>query len=186
MIVYQLRTADRAIALAYRDAAEYNRQHDFTGTSVDVAGWSPPAVEIIRDGSGGTAPADVTLLGVEPAFSARAVERVGHLLRASGQLLPLISVDGEFYLWNVTTVVDALDEEASAVTRFSSGRIMAVERWVFRPGDLRDVTAFKIPQLRRAYTFITDRFAREFTEAGLAGLAPHPVWRQVEPIPQAI
>ena len=98
MNVYELRAADNAIALAYCDRSEYTRQHELTGRPADLARWSPPAVEIVRDGSGGTEPSDIMLLGVEPALTARAVACMGDLLRAAGQVLPLLSADGEYYL----------------------------------------------------------------------------------------
>ena len=73
-------------------------------------------------------------------------------------------------------MVDALDEGASELRRFSSGRIMIVDRWTFRPESLQGVAAFKLPQLRRAFTFVTDAFVERFRRCGLAGLAPKPVW----------
>jgi hypothetical protein len=174
--VYELRKADKAIGLAYRDRSEYGRQRELTGRKVEVDTWSPPAVEVIRDGSSGTEPSDVVLLGVEAAFSGRAVKALGDFLGVSGQLLPLLSADGEFYLWNVTVLIDALDEDASDLERFSSGRVMMVNRWVFRPERLHGVTAFKIPQLPQAFTFVTDTFVDRFAAAGLSGLAPLRLW----------
>jgi hypothetical protein len=88
----------------------------------------------------------------------------------------LRSEDGEFYLWNVTNVVDALNEEASSTIRFSSGRLMMVEKWAFRIDAAKDQVAFKIPQLRRAFTFMTDQFMRRVREERLVGFDPELLW----------
>ena len=178
MVVYRLRAVDNAISLAFRSKAQYTRQHELTGNAVDPNDWSPPAVDVIRDGSGGTIASDLAILGVEPAFTGRAIERIGNLLRESGQVLPLLSADGEYYLWNVTTIIDALDEERCELHRFSSGRVMAVQRWAFRAGMLREATAFKIPQLLRAFTFVTGAFVDRLADSGLTGLAPERVWEE--------
>ena len=175
MTVYELRSSDDAVTLAYSDKAEYTRQSELTGKKVDLTRWSPPAVRIVRDGLGGE-DSDFALLATEPAFSARAVQILGDLLQKSGQLLPLLSADGEFYHWNVTTIIDALDQEASELQRFSDGGVMMVDRWAFRSDQLKEVTAFKIPQLPGAFTFVTDIFIDRFRGAGLTGLHICPVW----------
>lgn len=144
---------------------------------MDPRQWEALQVAIIRDGSAGSQPSDLMLLGVEPAFTARAVEALRDVLFTHGQILPLRSADGEFYLWNITTIVDALDEAASDVVRFSSGRIMTVEKWAFRRDAVDHHPAFKVPQLRRAYPFVTDAFMKRVAEEGLQGFAPELLWQ---------
>ena len=118
------------------------------------------------------------MLGVEPAFTARAVEALQDVLFPDGQILPLRSSDGEFYLWNVTRMLDAFDEMTSELTRFTgSERIMSVQRWSFKADVVGNATAFKIPQLPRAFTFVTDTFVRRVREEGLLGFAPRAVWQ---------
>lgn len=173
MTVYELRAGLDSQALACRRDSEIRRVSELAGQPVDPASWSPLEVELIRDGSAGTAPSDLVMLGVEPAFTARAVEALQDVLFPFGQILPLRSVDGEFYLWNVTRMLDALDEEASELLRFpSSDRIMVVQRWSFRAAVVERAVAFKIPQMPVAYTFVTDAFMRRVEEERLVGFAP--------------
>ena len=176
LTVFRLGPAPSARALACRREGAYARVYDLRASRVEADRWD--ALEFIRDGSAGDGESDVLLLGTEPAFTARAVEALQDVLYLYGQILPLRSRDGEFYLWNVTNVVDALDEERSRLTRFaSSGRVMSVERWAFRPAALGAGAAFKVPQFRRAYTFITEAFANRAGAAGLLGFAPEEAWR---------
>jgi hypothetical protein len=176
--VYRLEATEDASRLHCRVESEYSRVADLMAEPVAVTDWQPPSVQLIRDGSAGSAPSDLVMLGMEPAFTRRAVDALGDLLTDNGQLLPLVSADGEFYLWNVTRVVDAFDEEKSQVLRFSSGRIMTVDRWAFKPEAVARQVVFKVPQFLRGFTFAMGTFLDRFTEAGLVGISPEPLWRQ--------
>jgi hypothetical protein len=55
----------------------------------------------------------------------KAVSALRHLCLQAGELLPLACNDAELVAWNVTTIVDARDEEKSNVLRFPGGRMMA-------------------------------------------------------------
>lgn len=177
MTVYELRAGLDTQALTCRRAPEILRVSELAGQPIDPASWPPLEVRLIRDGSAGTAPSDLVMLGVEPAFTARAVEALQDLLFPLGQILPLRSPDGEFYLWNVTRMLDAMDEDASDLLRFpSSGRIMVVNRWAFRADVVADAVAFKIPQMPVAYTFVTDAFMQRVQEERLVGFEPRAVW----------
>jgi len=133
-------------------------------------------VRVVRDGSGGTDPTDFGLVWTEPALNFRAIEALADLLRQDGQILPLLSENGDYCVYNVTTLLDALDQDRSVVDRFSTGRIMTVRRFAFRPEVIAGHRVFKIPQLRRAHTFITDEFLRRVESASLTGLAPKKLW----------
>ena len=54
-----------------------------------------------------------------------------------------------------------------------------VDRWAFHAEKLQGVTAFKVPQLPRAFTFLTKQFVDQFTSAGLTGLDPREVWQRM-------
>ncbi|MBL8112746.1 MAG: hypothetical protein JNK60_07670 [Acidobacteria bacterium] len=94
---------------------------------------------------------------------------MGDLLEPSGQLFPLHDVEGEFFLMNVTRVVDVLDERTSEIDRFRDGRIMSIERAAFLP-QADDEPIFRIPQTPEMDVFVNDRFRIRVLEAGLEGL----------------
>lgn len=84
----------------------------------------------------------------EPVLSGRAVAALGADLRHHGDLLELISDDGEFYLHNVTDVVDAIDKAAFHGERFpSSGRWMFMQKRVCIFAALVGHEIFRIPQM---------------------------------------
>ncbi|MCK1641696.1 hypothetical protein IVA95_30170 [Bradyrhizobium sp. 157] len=91
------------------------------------------------------------------------------LLDRSGELLPLECPEADLWLFNVLTVVDALDEEKSELVRFDDGDILDVERYVFRPDLTEGLAVFKVPQLLRGPLFLGDEFVRAVKAAGLRG-----------------
>jgi len=141
--------------------------------------WTPIPMRLFREEGGRTRrESDAPWLGSHALiFKARAVEALGPLLREYGELLPLFCLEAKVSLYNPTRVLDALDEAASAVRRFSSGRIMVVDRHVFRPDVVRGVAIFKIPNLRRSPTFLGHAFVERWEAAGLKGLQFEEVWR---------
>lgn len=141
--------------------------------------WTPlPVTLVTADDDGPLATSDCPSLGgAPPAFSARAVEVLRDLLEPHGELLPLACDDGEFWAYNCTRVVDALDEDASEVVRFrSSGRVNSIVRHVLRPAELTNVPVFRLASAPDLYTYVTDAFTEHVTSAGLIGFAPRPVW----------
>lgn len=94
------------------------------------------------------------------------VEKFPSALRSEIQLIPVAISGGkdEYYVLNVTNVIDALDEEGSEIKYFpSSRRVYRVTRYVFRESLLNDACLFKVPQLVRTDIYATPRF-REFVE----------------------
>jgi hypothetical protein len=111
-----------------------------------------------------------------PVFSYKAVEALSDLLGDNGELFP-ITCDGEEYLlFNVTRIVDALDEANSDIERFSDGHIMDVNRYAFYPQRLFKANVFKIPQAVLMDVFVTDRFADKVKTAGLRGFEFRLAW----------
>ncbi|HMG17884.1 MAG TPA: DUF1629 domain-containing protein, partial [Gemmatimonadales bacterium] len=151
----------------------------FDGSVIPARSWKPISVRAVRDGSGGDQPADFSLVWTEPALSRRAAETLRSILLPHAQLLPLTTDIGEYFALNVTTVIDALDEQSSALQRFASGRVMHVRDWVFRPDALGDVPIFKIPQLPRAFVFLNTALLGAIQTAGLSGLDPQLIWQMM-------
>lgn len=143
----------------------------FDGTPV-AGSWAPPRVEVLVDKEGADRPPGdfPSLGGYAPVFSRRAADVLRDVLEDAGELLPLDSPDGTYVVLNVTRVLDALDEDRSEVRRFkSTGRIMNIDRYQLIPDRIGDAGIFKLGQIPRMYTFVTDRFVRRVLDAGLEG-----------------
>ena len=93
-----------------------------------------------------------------------------------GQVLPLEFEEAEYSFFNVTNVVDALDEEASELDYFPDGGIYRVLRYVFKPEAVRDQWLFKIPQRKSGPVLVTDRFVDLVKSSGLTGFKFRPLW----------
>lgn len=104
------------------------------------------------------------------------VEALGPILRQHGELLPLKCRGTNLSVFHPTVVLDALDEGASTLRRFSSGRIMMIDSYVFRSEVVAGIDLFKLASLRSSPTFVSQRFVAGWNAAGLHGLDFHPVW----------
>lgn len=119
---------------------------------------------------------DFALLGIVPVFSLRAMDALLDMLRAAGELLPLRHPRAEYVAFNVTRVIDALDEARSTILRFTDGNVMSVSRYAFLPERVRGLPILKIPELPKAYVFVSEDFVRRVSEAGLSGFHFKPLW----------
>ncbi len=172
MTIYQLRPdADRFQWLTMVDERDFDVEALFQGETIRST-WTPKHVIPLVEKGMPTAPlSDYPVLGTIPTFSRRAVDALRSILESNGELLPLASDVGEFYAFNVTNVIDALDEEQSKLIRFqSSGRVMSITQYAFRREALNDQMIFKLPQSLKGRPFVTQTFADVAKLAGLAGL----------------
>ena len=108
-------------------------------------------------------------------FRSRAVREMGAVL-ADGELLPLSCAGDELVVFNVTRVIDALDEAASEILRFKDGSIMTIASYVFRSELLGSCGAFKIPNMNVSHAFLSQQFVDAWRERGLRGLDFRCVW----------
>jgi len=111
-----------------------------------------------------------------PVFNAKAVKVLADLLEPNGELLPITCQGEDFHLFNVTRLVDALDEENSRLERFDDGRIWDVVRHSFFAERLAGELVFKIPQLPLGDVYATDPFVERVKAAGLRGFKFPLVW----------
>ena len=149
-----------------------------TGGTPRHGGWKQIPVTLIRnDETQNLVESDSPWLGSHALiFRARAVKSMGKVLSDFGELLHLACSEANVWVYNAARLVDALDESASSVRRFKDGRIMMVERYVFRAAAVRGIDAFKIPHLRVSPTFLSQRFVDRWNESGLKGLEFKQVW----------
>lgn len=111
-----------------------------------------------------------------PVFSPGAVLALGDSLEENGELLPITCEGQEYYLLNVTRLVDALDESNCQIERFDDGRIMTIDRYSFVEEKLIGVVLFKLPQDPLGYVYVTDRFVNRVNGARLKGFKFPLIW----------
>lgn len=160
------------------------RQEDFETLNVTLDGtprqgaWRSPPMRLVNEDRGKQlAASDSPWLGSHALiFRRKALGSLESLLLSYGELLPVACSEADLVIFNVLRVLDALNEEASSLLRFSNGRIMRVSRYAFRPDVISDVDVFKIPNLRVSPTYVSKRFVERIEAAGLRGLVFDKVW----------
>lgn len=161
-------------------------REDFERINVSINGvshaddWSPPMMRIIREDRGRSlSPSDAPWLGPQAlVLKPPAIEALQLLLSTHGELLPVRCAGPPVFIYNVTGVIDALDENASEVVRFNGGRILRIDRYVFKPDRIGATRIFKIPNLRVSPTFVAEEFVQRWKSSGLKGLEFRRVWSQ--------
>lgn len=163
------------VSFLFKDAKESAKWGDgwFEGT---LRGSSYPIPVGVRNLEGDeprskTLP-DFTQFGLcpIPTFSQRAVDALGSVLRAHGELAPIdMDEPVQYFGFNPTTIVDVLDEARSEIVRFRDGRVLAVERHVLVESVVNLPAIFKIPQTRRNTTYVSQEFVRSVQQRGLTG-----------------
>jgi hypothetical protein len=105
-----------------------------------------------------------------PVFTPRAVDALSGQLEGNGELLPILIAGEEYFLYNVTRVIDALDESRSEIIRFDdSSKFLDVEVHCFFPEKIGNTTIFKIPQMVTMDVFVTEVFVQRVKSARLKG-----------------
>ena len=122
--------------------------------------------------------ADFTNVNYQPyaCFSGRAKEALGPCLETLGQWLQLECDEAPYWLFNITNVLDALDEPASKVSYFDDRAVMDVKEFVFKPEAVRGQLIFKILQRPNSYNLVTDRFVELVRQHRLTGFKFHLLW----------
>ena len=116
------------------------------------------------------------MLGL-PIFTRRAIEVLGDLLEGNGEIIPTTCEGDQIFFFNVTKVIDALDESDSEVIRFDdSSDVMRIGRHVFFRIKLVGSLIFKIPQWPTRRVYVTDRFVKRVESTGLKGFWFRRVW----------
>ena len=159
-------------------------EHDFERIDLVISGtaqqssWEPIGMQVFREDQGkNLAASDSPWLGSEALiFRSSVIDSLGSLLKRYGELLPVSCHDANLWMYNPTTVLDALDEASSSIERFDDGSIMMIDHHVFRPSVVADNDIFKISSLSVSPTFVSHRFVDRWKGCGLTGLDFVPVW----------
>jgi hypothetical protein len=175
---------------------EYESNYDlFQGGEIRGA-WQPIHVVIDRSGIDKWTPlppaGDFPMFTgpyIEPVFSRRALDTLIDLLQGNGEILPLGCDEGEYYLFNTTRIVDAIDVEHTEF-KFESEidpdfaafgedepDYKIITRCAFYPEQVKDLTIFKIPRNYHKNTpMVTDKFVQRVKESGLKGFEFEWLW----------
>jgi hypothetical protein len=113
--------------------------------------WHPPRVKLKSDpfNHGKKVPDIGHVAAGSVVFSERAVEVLSNHLEPYGELLPL-DVEGDtYFLYNVTNIIDAIDQEKSV--KRGTGRIKIP---AFVADKIpKDVEIFKVPETQRSQIY---------------------------------
>ena len=149
----------------------------FDGRSL-AATWSPVAVSPADTPEDDAQLADCTILGTVPLLSDKAVSTLAPLWGSHCEVLPVTYPRKHLFILNPLVVVDCLDEARSDLERFpSTGRVMLINRYVFVDRLLEGHSIFRIPQLLRAYVFVTESVPQAVAAAGLTGFSFDLLWK---------
>lgn len=136
------------------------------------AGWTAPQMKVVRSYKGRKyKSADCPwYTGSGLALRERAMHAVKDLVESCGELLPF-SVEGEpFYFVNARIISGALDMEKSDISRFTSGRIMSINKPVFYAQKLEGLALFRLSEISVSVLYLGESFVRRWNEAGLTGI----------------
>ncbi|WP_027165767.1 DUF1629 domain-containing protein [Mesorhizobium sp. WSM3224] len=152
------------------DDSYYEVLSSLDGRSLD--GWAPPVMRRVEEGK--PVYSDFPWLGEHaPLLRQPAVDALAAALRPYGELIPL---RGEkVWLFNVTNVIDALDEARSQIVRFDDGAILAIERYAFDAERIGTAEVFKLP-MRASPVFVNEMFVERVGKAGLRNVSFEAVW----------
>ena len=115
-----------------------------------------------------------------PVFSKRAVEALGDILASNGELLPLRTIKGEYFAFNLKTIRNALDLRKSILRRTSPERTaISIDYFSFNTTNLIDTTIFRVPE-NPNIELVTDVFKERVESSCLNGFSFIPVW----PLPE--
>lgn len=141
--------------------------------SAKPTSWKPLQVHIDEKGRKGLG--DFTFFHTLPAFSTHAVATLRDLLVPHGQLLPINLGKTEWFVFNTTTVIDALDFGKGKMRR--GEEIYWGDKQVFREEKLAGATIFKIPEmLSYGFPYVTDAFIERVAKAKLRGFRFKLLW----------
>lgn len=110
------------------------------------------------------------LIGAIPIFRSETLDHAGIKFPKNYVKEIIINVEGiEYVIVKATQIVtDLLDEKRSVISRYSDGRIMDVERYVFKKND-NVPPIFKLKQYP-LFTFVTDVLGDKLNAAAISGL----------------
>jgi hypothetical protein len=115
------------------------------------------------------------LLGGGLCFREKVAEVLKDMLEKYGELLPLITEEGEnLYVHNTSVLPNALDEERTEFLHIPGiDRVMGITKAVFRENIVRGVDMFRVPPMLNVI-YVSDRFVDLVNKHNLKGIKFRP------------
>jgi uncharacterized protein DUF1629 len=179
MNVYRIRQDRSYKGLAFRTEQEgqdfFNQSNGkiFKGAPIGE-NWKPPSMIYDHDNDMDEVGWFSAFVG-NPALSPRVPDKLKQLMEPYGEMLPF-QVEGESYLaFNVTNVIDALDEGKSEMDKRPTGLVVGVKKFAFKEGYVSHSQFFKLKWHKRNVFLAADfpgetDFRQLYLEAGATGL----------------
>lgn len=104
-----------------------------------------------------------------PVLSQRFVDIAKKELEANGQLFPIVGENKKFYLYNITTLVDAIDYENSDLV-FSGDFLIDVNKLVLNEIKFSEPVIFKLTGDPLGPVYVNESFKLLVEESGLIGI----------------
>jgi hypothetical protein len=110
-----------------------------------------------------------------PFVSQRAKQEIEPIVGKESEFRPIGKIlDTDYYIMNVTNVVDCLDLDRSHITYSDDdGRVLSLNQALFLPGRIPDVSLFRVPQ-DPTPIYATDRFVEVVRKCKLTGVGFEP------------
>jgi hypothetical protein len=178
MNIYKIRHSEGCEWMLPVDRNDYDSMI-FDGKS-RIGSWNPISMRRLKfiDGQP-RQPSDFPCGSGGLIMTEAAKEKIGSYLKRYGEFLPLRCDEGNYCVFHVTHVVDALDEGASDVLRSSDDPdvVLMIHKHIFQPAKLTVDWMFKLPQSRgRGAIYVTDPFVNMIRASGLTGLDFKRLW----------
>ena len=178
--VYKLKPQENSVLTHPLDQNDFEKFNMLINGNPQLKSWVPIEMKIIHSDEGHKLDdVDAPWLGSHALIlKAGAATMIKQILSNEGELLPLDCRECDLFVYNPLSVIDALDERASTVIRFSeSKQIMHIKEHSFRNNIIGQRATFKIPNLRVSPIFVTEPFIDMWQSKKLSGLEFDMVWR---------
>ncbi len=153
-------------------AADYSIQYSFNGESIDS--WTN--IDIVIESKKGLKKGDFPDFATHiPVFSKNAISSMEEILSSYGQILPLNCSQGDYFAYNVTTVIDGLNEEKSEIIRIPTGKIMTITKFIINRDKLAGQYIFKLKRAELMDVFVTEDFVELVKKNKLSGFDFHEI-----------
>ncbi len=164
-------------AVVVRPIPETPIDHLFDGRQLSGT-WTPPTFRRLSELDPPPRPlGDVSQWGgTYLVISNAAQSLLVDVIERGGELLPVLGLPDGYRLLNVLELRAALDEAASDIFRFASGRIVDISHLVLRREAAGDAPMFKLAEFPTGPIFVNDEVAKRIRASGLTGFRFTRVW----------